>query len=39
MIDAWRLFNANEKELWYSNAGNGFRLDHFLFQNPQRLCD
>jgi len=31
MIDAWRLFNADEKEYsWYSNAGNGFRLDHFF---------
>ena len=31
MIDAWRLSYADNKEYsWYSNAGNGFRLDHFF---------
>lgn len=30
-IDAWRYIHGNKKEYtWYSNAGNGFRLDHFF---------
>ena len=28
-IDAWRLINKDKTEYtWYSNAGNGFRIDH-----------
>ncbi len=31
MTDAWRFLNGEAKEYsWYSNAGNGFRLDHFF---------
>ena len=31
MVDAWRLINKKNKEYsWYSNAGNGFRIDHFF---------
>ena len=31
MVDAWRLINGQKKEYsWYSNAGNGFRIDHFF---------
>ena len=31
MIDAFRFLNGNIKEYsWYSNAGNGFRIDHFF---------
>ena len=31
MVDAWRLINGPKKEYsWYSNAGNGFRIDHFF---------
>ena len=31
MIDAWRFVNNGNKEYsWYSNAGNGFRIDHFF---------
>ena len=31
LIDAWRKVNEENKEFsWYSNAGNGFRLDHFF---------
>lgn len=34
MVDAWRLINGNKKEFsWYSNAGNGFRLDHFFIKS------
>ena len=34
MIDAWRLVNGEKKEFsWYSNAGNGFRLDHFFIKS------
>jgi len=34
MIDAWRLVNGEKKEFsWYSNAGNGFRLDHFFVKS------
>jgi len=34
MIDAWRFINGNKKEFsWYSNAGNGFRLDHFFIKS------
>lgn len=30
-IDAWRHVHHDKKEFtWYSNAGNGFRLDHFF---------
>ena len=30
LIDAWRKVNGENKEYtWFSNAGNGFRLDHF----------
>ena len=28
-VDAWRLINNDKREYtWYSNAGNGFRIDH-----------
>ena len=28
-IDAWRVINKDKKEFtWYSNVGNGFRIDH-----------
>lgn len=31
MIDAFRFLNGSIKEYsWYSNAGNGFRIDHFF---------
>ena len=34
MVDAFRLLNGNKKEYsWYSNAGNGFRIDHFFVSN------
>jgi exonuclease III len=34
MIDAWRLINGEKKEYsWYSNAGSGFRLDHFFIKS------
>ena len=30
-IDAWRLRNPDAREFsWYSNKGNGFRIDHAL---------
>lgn len=35
MIDVWRELNADEREYtWFSNAGNGFRIDH-AFGNEQ----
>ena len=34
MIDAWRFINKDKREYsWYSNAGNGFRIDHFYVSN------
>ena len=34
-IDAWRSRNENAREFsWYSNAGNGFRIDH-TFVSPR----
>lgn len=31
LIDAWRKVHGEKKEYtWYSNTGNGFRLDHFF---------
>ncbi len=34
MIDAWRKIHGEKKEFtWFSNAGNGFRLDHFFIDN------
>ena len=34
MTDAWRFINKNKREYsWYSNAGNGFRIDHFFISN------
>tara|TARA_Y100000996_G_scaffold397774_1_gene365161 strand:+ start:77 stop:769 length:693 start_codon:yes stop_codon:yes gene_type:complete len=34
MVDAWRLINGSKKEYsWYSNAGNGFRIDHFFISD------
>ncbi len=31
LIDAWRKVHGEKKEYtWFSNAGNGFRLDHFF---------
>lgn len=33
LFDVWRELNPTKKEFsWYSNAGNGFRLDHFFIQ-------
>ena len=34
-VDAWRLINGDKKEYtWYSNVGNGFRLDYsFITQD------
>ena len=33
-FDAWRHFHHDKKEYtWFSNAGNGFRLDHFFVHN------
>ena len=34
MLDAWRFINKDKREYsWYSNAGNGFRIDHFYVSN------
>jgi exonuclease III len=34
MIDAWRFINGDTKEFsWFSNAENGFRLDHFFLKS------
>lgn len=34
VTDAWRLINHSVEEYsWYSNHGNGFRIDHFLISN------
>lgn len=34
LIDSWRTRNPNTKEFsWFSNHGNGFRIDH-VFSNP-----
>jgi exonuclease III len=36
-IDSWRIRNSEKREFsWYSNKGNGFRLDH-VFSTPG--CD
>ena len=33
MVDAWRFINDNKKEYsWYSNVGNGFRIDHVFLK-------
>lgn len=33
-IDAFRYFQPTSKEFsWYSNSGNGFRIDHFWLMN------
>lgn len=33
-VDVWRKFHKDKKEYtWYSNAGNGFRIDH-AFASP-----
>lgn len=33
-IDAWRMVHGKKKEYsWFSNTGNGFRLDHFFIDN------
>lgn len=35
LIDSWRSRNPDAKEYsWYSNAGNGFRIDH-VFSTPE----
>jgi exodeoxyribonuclease-3 len=37
VTDAWRLINNEQTEYsWYSNHGNGFRIDHFLISNQFR---
>ena len=34
MIDAWRYINGDLKEYsWFSNAGNGFRIDHIFIKD------
>ena len=34
LTDAWRLKNTENTEYtWYSNHGNGFRIDHFLISS------
>lgn len=41
-IDAWRQIHHDKKEFtWYSNAGNGFRLDHFFVNGnlKQKITD
>lgn len=31
LVDAWRKIHGDKREFtWYSNAGNGFRIDHFF---------
>lgn len=31
MVDAWRELNTEKREYsWFSNKGNGFRIDHFF---------
>jgi exodeoxyribonuclease III len=36
-IDAWRYFNKDLREFsWFSNAGNGFRIDH-AFASPAMM--
>lgn len=31
LLDAWRHINKNNTEYtWYSNSGNGFRIDHYF---------
>lgn len=33
-IDGWRMFHNDESEYtWYSNKGNGFRIDHIFCTN------
>jgi|TARA_B110000046_G_scaffold138194_1_gene144565 exodeoxyribonuclease III len=37
MTDAWRRMNGDSKEYsWYSNKGNGFRIDHYLISSIHR---
>lgn len=37
LLDAWRLLNRELREYsWYSNHGNGFRIDHFLITSGFR---
>lgn len=38
LIDAWRKVHGEKREFtWFSNAGNGFRLDHFFIdQNSSK---
>lgn len=34
MIDAWRFIHGDSREYsWYSNKGNGFRIDHFFISD------
>lgn len=34
LVDAWRYINDDKREYsWYSNAGNGFRIDHIFVSN------
>lgn len=38
LIDAWRKIHGEKKEYtWFSNAGNGFRLDHFFID--EKIAD
>jgi exodeoxyribonuclease-3 len=44
LFDAWRHFHKDKKEFtWFSNAGNGFRLDHFFvhkdLKEKVKRCD
>lgn len=40
-VDAWRYINKNKREYsWYSNLGNGFRVDHvFVNQSDKNKID
>jgi exodeoxyribonuclease-3 len=34
-VDVWRLFHGDAREFsWFSNAGNGFRVDHAFASKP-----
>ena len=37
-IDAWRMCHGSRREYtWYSNIGNGFRIDHMFVSPPLRM--
>ena len=36
-VDAWRYINKNKREYsWYSNLGNGFRVDHVFINQSDK---